>query len=925
QITLSATGGSPPYFYSIDGGIEYNALSHFTDIPPGDYELVARDQTGCISAKQTIRIKEPDPLQAHLLVEQAPSCSLSNGKVHINISGGTAPYQTYLTNAEGCITDPLKVAGGLYTLLISDANLCEWTEIVEVPEGKALDASVSIQSSSQCGLNNGIATVLIHQGIGPFDYLWSNGIQTQSNQTLPEGEGWVTIEDLSTKCGITQHFSIPSLPPLKVEQKALAADCQAANGSVGLTVQGGIPPYQYQWLHDPTNYTAQASGLESGIYVVKITDSKGCQQLFSAIVPSTKLFNDPDIAIKHPGCNQSNGYLSIAENPFQIYQGRWFDVSGNSYSGTSLENIPAGTYYYELSDLLGCKVIMEIPLAEASNVPLQIDILSITPEECNKNNGGISLQVSGGSPPYLYSTNHSGYSTKPPSNLPAGRYALSIRDKNSCSQSLSFEIPARETPVLCINSIEPSYCGQSNGSATVTVTEDYEVIWSTGFIGEHISSLNSGIYTAVGRSANGCMTDTLTLYINDRKPLDLSILSITHPTCSDTNDGTIEVEGQSLGNTFTYLWNDSLAQTGNKATHLKSGPYTVTVTDSLGCKMSKTILLQSPLPLSVRNEVVLPPVCHGECSGEGMLYIQGGTPPYSYLWSNGSTADHLIQVCPGNYKVQVTDSRGCTLQSWLTIPENPYNPQLNLPERVEICPGQTVQLDAGPWDAYHWWQGQSLLGQKQTIALSSDGKYILHVFDQNHCIYSDTIVINTNKELLQANFLLQSTAHRGDSVVSVDITWPDPDSLKWHYPDTATLLSSGKENLILQWSEAGNYTVSLEAWLGECYDEIHKTILILEQEEGNTGGRIAYNTLVNAHLYPNPNNGIFEISIELLNEGTVQVQLIDTKNNEILESKEYVGQKQYILPYDLSGFNKGMYLIYIKSGLSWKIIRFAVI
>jgi gliding motility-associated-like protein len=57
--------------------------------------------------------------------------------------------------------------------------------------------------------------------------------------------------------------------------------------------------------------------------------------------------------------------------------------------------------------------------------------------------------------------------------------------------------------------------------------------------------------------------------------------------------------------------------------------------------------------------VALPGRCNEDASGALNLTVQGGTPPYRYLWSDGSTLEDPANLSAGPYEVTVTDAKGC--------------------------------------------------------------------------------------------------------------------------------------------------------------------------------------------------------------------------------------------------------------------------
>src|SRR5581483_7002187 len=103
---------------------------------------------------------------------------------------------------------------------------------------------------------------------------------------------------------------------------------------------------------------------------------------------------------------------------------------------------------------------------------------------------------------------------------------------------------------------------------------------------------------------------------------------------------------------YTYLWTPG-GQTNQTATGLSQGTYTINVTDANGCTSSATVTITQPPPLNITTSFVAS--CNGG-SGSATATVTGGTPQYTYSWSNGATTSGITGLAPGSYTIIVTDS-----------------------------------------------------------------------------------------------------------------------------------------------------------------------------------------------------------------------------------------------------------------------------
>ncbi|HEY8934208.1 MAG TPA: hypothetical protein VIM65_03275 [Cyclobacteriaceae bacterium] len=106
------------------------------------------------------------------------------------------------------------------------------------------------------------------------------------------------------------------------------------------------------------------------------------------------------------------------------------------------------------------------------------------------------------------------------------------------------------------------------------------------------------------------------------------------------------------------------------------------------------------------------------------------------------------------------------------------------------------------------------------------------------------------------------------------IPWPLPEKVEWNYPTEMTLLQDQGDLFYGQFKDAGIYEMSLAAHLGECFDQMTKSILVPDEGSSSECGRLGYEEYVKQfRLYPNPNNGAFHVGIELTEEMPITVSI----------------------------------------------------
>jgi alpha-tubulin suppressor-like RCC1 family protein len=203
--------------------------------------------------------------------------------------------------------------------------------------------------------------------------------------------------------------------------------------------------------------------------------------------------------------------------------------------------------------------------------------------------------------------------------------------------------------------------GGQNGKINLTVSGGqpaYTFAWSNGATTEDIFGLTAGDYSVTIRDS-GKSCDYVEATVSELPLLSVSTTA-TDATCHGSADGTATaiVSGGVPG--YTYGWDDPATQSTGTATGLAAGTYTVSITDANQCPAQDVIAVGEPTAL-LASLSALGVNCHGENEGAIDLTVSGGTPPYSYSWSNGATTEDLVDLPAGGYTVSVQDANACSL------------------------------------------------------------------------------------------------------------------------------------------------------------------------------------------------------------------------------------------------------------------------
>ncbi|PCH65271.1 MAG: hypothetical protein COC01_10015, partial [Bacteroidetes bacterium] len=274
--------------------------------------------------------------------------------------------------------------------------------------------------------------------------------------------------------------------------------------------------------------------------------------------------------------------------------------------------------------------------------------------------------------------------------------------------------------------------------------------------------------TALSNMINGAGIDSfqseMKYVIINALPLTLQE-TINNISCNGLNDGSISVSA--IGGTapFTYAWSNG--ESTDAINGVSTGTYTVTVIDNSAEMAIDSFQITEPLPLDLSRVGSLDNACNGQSQGMATVTAQGGTSPYQYTWSNGSSTDAINGVSTGSYFCTITDANGCTAVTNIVISE-PAAIALGAFAINESCPGAndgsavvTISGGTSPYNFY-WDNGDST----DAINGVSTGVYAVTVIDANLC---DTTVLITVNLLSSAC----DSVYPGDCNYNGKVHWND--------------------------------------------------------------------------------------------------------------------------------------------------------
>lgn len=624
----------------------------------------------------------------------------------------------------------------------SVGNDCIVSVVLSEPSALIVNMSPAPLPPSCFGSCDGVATANpTGTGTSPYTYAWNTTpSQTTATATgLCNGPHTVTVTD-ANGCVRPRTVVLTQPFPLVANGSATTINCFGnCNGSASVAPSGGTSPYTYSWSNGAT--TAAISNLCANTYSCLIVDSHSCTITYVASITQPPL-----LTVSATGANLlcngicTGSVTATVAGGTGSYTYNWMP---GGYATSSVTGLCAGTYTVTVSDANGCAKTATVTLTQPG-------VLTSVPTGTNIScfgvcDGTVNANAASGTSPYTYAWSPGGCTTATCSGLCANTYSITVADANGCTVQKT--ITLTEPGVLSItpSKTDESCAGSCDGTVTAAMsggTAPYTYAWSPGgCTTSACSSLCAGTYSITVTDAHNCVTtSSVTVSLPSAIIPNLSSVSVL---CAGNCNGS--VKSTTSGGTAPYSYSWSTGCTTSACSNLCAGNYSVTITDAFGCTATGTVSVGQPavFTAAIASASPNPLNCNGDCNGTVLTNLSGGTPGYSYLWSNGATTALLTGLCIGGYTLTATDANNCQATTSVTFTQpsvlsaviTPFNPTCN-----GGCNGSITASASGGTGAYTYaW----LPGGQTSSAISSQctGNYQVTVFDNKGCSNTQTVAL----------------------------------------------------------------------------------------------------------------------------------------------------------------------------------------
>lgn len=701
SIDINVSGGFPEYTFLWSNG---ETTEDIYDLAAGDYIVTITDDIDCILV-DTFTVTEPDELILDGDTFDA-TCNEDNGGIILYASGGTPPYEYSIGGDYTSESDFYYLAPGEYTATVRDYNECETSIDLVVNEEPAPQADAGPDKQLSCNVDTVQLDGTESTTSNIYSYLWTtedgnivSGETTLTPTVDAAGSYVLKITDGVYGCVSLDTTIVTDDSNSPVATIATPDELTCVNTTVTLDGSGSSQGdnITYQWNTEDGNIVSgQTDSIAivdaEGTYTLVVTNTdNGCTSSSSKYVNAD---NDPPVYSADNDvitCAQTSAELCVVvTSPYDSVV--WTASSLNSDCMTANA---AGSYEFTVYGTNGCTSVDAVTVT-ADMAPPVVNIVNPNSLGCGTTSTVLDASSSSNGSNFAFQwTTTNGHFTSNTDTLvvtvdQVGVYYLTINNtQNGCSS---------------VDSVEVIETGESpNAGFTYTVDYNTVVLYGNTVSGTYTSTWISGTMTATGDTAsfsfndngdydvchimeNNCGSDTScsTISITAIQPLSFTSES-SNISCNGSADGSISVTPAGGVGNYSISWTGPNSYTSSEfnISGLSAGVYSMTVNDEGNHTVTNDFTITEPDAITV--EFTVSDETSASNDGSIDITVSGGTPPYTFSWSNGSTEEDATKLSKGDYTVTITDANGCTFTGTYSVGTTAVNDPAYV-EKFELYP-----------------------------------------------------------------------------------------------------------------------------------------------------------------------------------------------------------------------------------------------
>ena len=837
-----------------------------------------------------ITITQPEPLRASISTEVIDCAGDGDGSIFFSATGGTAPYTFSKDGGENFESPSLPtltpenylfkdLSGGTYQLTLKDdTESCLWDTTIALYEPAPLTATIDTQVVRCHGDDNGSIKVHAEGGNGTYSYKLDHNYTSFSDRSdfpnLAPHRYTATIKDVKGCTMEVPDLDIQEPAPFLISSLASSdISCyDAKDGSITFSTTGGNAPtadvaHTYYWNNTYTSEPAFASAentqdtLTGSLYRVYAEDSKGC------ISPSRDitLYEPPALVVKPEFVNV---------------------VCGGANEGS---------------------ITFEGDRIKGGTAPHYLSVSTLTSR----------------------STSERSFD-----KLPADWYRWEVEDNNGCSLKDSFEIIEPSPLRTSLVSVDSAHCyGDASGSITLSTTGGNKPYRYT-LDGIHfqrdsvLAEQTAGTYKAIVWDVKNC-PDTVEATIGQPTQI-IPHFSTTGVSCKGNAEGSISLSITGGKGGYDVLWHTG--DTGYTLSKLYAGDYHLTITDRTQCQVEGQTTVTEPLhAFEMQLDEPINASCDELSDGSLTASLTGGESPYAYVWNDPvqtTTSLGIGGLAYGRYySLMARDALGCQLADSAFIGyDTPFVIQDIYQDTLVLCDGEAFLSNQSQTaiDHYQWSYNGQTYSQEPQLSIYELGSYHLRLSDNKGCLDEKSFEVVDSPDYITPLFLGNTHNLHGDTLMLIELSWPMPDEISWHFDKSARVTKNELGAMVSFPPHLDSSSVILTARKGQCVKSYKKTFYFDDAIDNNITSRLGFQGIEKVILSPNPNDGHFYTLVELTDEAALDFVVMDAVGEVHFETTSQQENAFHRKEIKLDELPVGVYFLHIIHPLDRKIIRFII-
>ncbi|EAQ42737.1 T9SS type B sorting domain-containing protein [Polaribacter sp. MED152] len=674
SITINASKGLAPYFYSIDNGVTFQSDANFYDLAAGNYTAIVMDSNGCLSLPENVIIYPP--LNFEATITKNLDCTLNaDASVEINVLQGSNNYEYEVVNSASTsiisrttlasATETIQLSdAGVYTITVFDlATNCSKSITVEVLSKEEPTFTFSVDNSTCSGTNSG--TIALQNSNSSLDYTYSispvsGSFDATTNSFINVAPGTYTITALgNNNCTIVEaNVTVNEFDPIQIPTPTITDfSCTTGNtyNNASITIDtalimGGSGNYtQIDFINNKgtatttddeivqtgNNDTYILSDTNGGNFTIVVYDDEGCSASIQTNVNEFFALTDIFITEDVSADCKTGASISVTTNTEVNGANKSYTISNNTgFTETNttgiFKDIAEGSYTIRVLNLdTNCYLETNYTIENVN----EFDII------VQKNNDLSCANSATGSVSFQFSS----------TTIYSGNYDYVLFDK--------------------ITNLPTTFVGSGSGETIINNLTEGEYYIKITQLDIPFCDVESAPFSIEGPA----------------ETLDFDFIT-TPITCVSANSGTLlidafggwqEYEYQLATATGTIIQSFS---TNNSIDNLAAENYIISVRDKFNCVVDKSFTLENPLEITA-DITVADLVCFDEKDGaitvSNVAGGQGNPVKYYYqiqkdsgILSVKQESNVFDNLTAGNYTVVISDEYSCS-KTYNVVIDNP--------------------------------------------------------------------------------------------------------------------------------------------------------------------------------------------------------------------------------------------------------------